>query len=151
MYGGYNIFFGDLYNAADLVHSDILCAKLAGTFCAGIQVGWFSLGGVQHGPNVDKGCGELGQLDLWMDPKHDPEVAFLRKIATSRASVRDFVTFGRLGQCLQSRTPPFYRKSARGHWWVASSPLAIHRRPLDAVLLSAAFADVRSSNDVIAL
>ena len=32
-----------------------------------------------------------------MDPKHDPEVAFLRKIATSRAFVRDIVTFGRLG------------------------------------------------------
>ena len=32
-----------------------------------------------------------------MNPKHDPEVAFLRKIAASRAVVRDFVTFGRLG------------------------------------------------------
>ena len=25
VYGGYNIFFGDIYNAADLVHSDVLC------------------------------------------------------------------------------------------------------------------------------
>ena len=97
VYGGYNVFFGDIYSAAELAHPDVLCAKLAVTFCAGTQVGWFSLGGVTHGPDLDKGCGEMGQLELWMDPKHDPEVAFLRKIASSRAQARDFVAFGRLG------------------------------------------------------
>lgn len=97
VYGGYNIFFGDIYTAADLAHPDILCAKLAGTFCAGTQVGWFDVGGVVGTPDFDQSCGETGQLGLWMDPKHDPEVAFLRKIAATRALVRDFVTFGRLG------------------------------------------------------
>ena len=38
VYGGYSVFFGDIYGAADLVHPDVLCAKLAGTFCAGTQL-----------------------------------------------------------------------------------------------------------------
>ena len=97
VYGGYNIFFGDIYSASDFAYPDILCAKIAGTFCAGTQVGWFDVGGVGNTSDFDKSCGETGQLGLWMDPKHDPEVAFLKKIAASRAVVRDFVTFGRLG------------------------------------------------------
>ena len=106
VYGGYNVFFGDIYTAADLAHPDILCAKLAGTFCAGTQVGWFDVGGVANSPDFDKSCGETGQLGLWMDPKHDPEVAFLRKIAASRALLRDHVTFGRLGHPPTRVGPP---------------------------------------------
>ena len=97
VYGGYNLFFGDIYSAEDLRFPDVLCARLAGTFVAGTQVGWFSLGGVTHGPNVDTKCGEMGEETLWMDPRHDPEVQFLKKVAAARARVREHLVHGRLG------------------------------------------------------
>jgi hypothetical protein len=97
VYGGYSVFFGAIYGTADLIHPDFLCAKLAVTFCAGTQVGWFDVGGVVGAQNFDLSCGATGELGLWMDPERDPEVDFVRLIARSRALVRDFVAFGRLG------------------------------------------------------
>ena len=63
VYGGYNIFFGDIYSAADFAYPDILCAKIAGTFCAGTQVGWFDVGGVGNTSDFDKSCGETGPVE----------------------------------------------------------------------------------------
>ena len=83
-----------------------LCAKLAVTFCAGTQLGWFDVGGVVGTGDFDKSCGEFGELGLWMDPKHDPEVAFVRKIASARAMARDYVAFGRLGHPPTRAGPP---------------------------------------------
>ena len=117
VYGGYTLFFGDIYSAEDLRFPDLLCARLAGTFVAGTQVGWFSLGGVVRGANVDTRCGMMGEESQWLSPKHDPEVLFLKKIATARASVREYLVHGRLGlppKRVGSPVPTFSAPSAGG-------------------------------------
>ena len=48
IYGGYYVAFGSIYNAYDFVEPDVAAARMAMTFVSGVQIGWFSLGGLQH-------------------------------------------------------------------------------------------------------
>ena len=77
----------------------------------------FSLGGVVHGPNVDTRCGMMGEESMWLSPKHDPEVLFLKKIASARSSVRGHLVHGRLGlppKRVGSSVPTFSAPGAAG-------------------------------------
>jgi hypothetical protein len=49
------VAFGDIFNAADLDDELPLSARMIAQFVYGSQMGWFSLGGVTSGPNVDTG------------------------------------------------------------------------------------------------
>ncbi len=45
-----------------------------------MQIGWFSLIGIDSGPYFDHYCGRMGLYDLFMDPNYDSEVEFLKKL-----------------------------------------------------------------------
>eukprot|EP00038_Savillea_parva_P020141 m.30501 g.30501 ORF g.30501 m.30501 type:complete len:884 (+) comp4717_c0_seq1:66-2717(+) len=97
IYGGYFVGFGSIFTHNDLaLNPDVFASRLAASFVWGIQLGWFSLGGVDHGPNLDTRCGPMYTLDSFLDPKHDPEVAFLQLLANSRGSMSRYFVHGRL-------------------------------------------------------
>lgn len=95
--GGLFIGFGEIFNAGDLIldSGNPLCAKLAKQFVYGAQMGWFSLGGVTHGPDVDTVCGKMGTYDDWMDPSADNVVGFLGLLVNLRAASMEFLQHGR--------------------------------------------------------
>eukprot|EP01065_Artemidia_motanka_P030722 TRINITY_DN36805_c0_g1_i1.p1 TRINITY_DN36805_c0_g1~~TRINITY_DN36805_c0_g1_i1.p1 ORF type:complete len:851 (+),score=223.16 TRINITY_DN36805_c0_g1_i1:62-2554(+) len=116
IYGGYFIGFGSIYSHADMaLNPDVLAARLAANFVYGVQLGWFSLGGVDHGPMLDHSCGPMGQYDLWMDPKHDSEVEWLRLLASSRGSMQRYFVYGRLVKPVELTPAPavFYSPKAK--------------------------------------
>lgn len=63
IYGGYYIGAGSIFNTDDFVNPDVLAARLAANFVYGVQLGWFSLGGVTSGPDYDYGCGPMGTYE----------------------------------------------------------------------------------------
>ena len=98
IYGGYFVGFGSIYTHNDLaLNPDVWASRVAASFVWGIQMGWFSLGGVDHGPDVDTQCGPMHTLDAFLDPKHDEEVDYLRLLATARGSMSRYFVHGRLG------------------------------------------------------
>ena len=97
VYGGYYVAFGSIYTHNDLaLNPDVFASRLATSFVYGAQMGWFSLGGVDHGPDMDHKCGPMHTLDSFLSPERDPEVAFLRRLASARASVQRYFVHGRL-------------------------------------------------------
>ena len=60
VYGGYFSAFGSIYTHNDLaIEPDVYASRLATSFVYGTQMGWFSLGGVDHGPDLDTRCGPM--------------------------------------------------------------------------------------------
>ena len=98
VYGGYFVGVGAIHSRHDVaVEPDVAAARLASMFVHGTQMGWFSLGGVASGPDVDTKCGRMGTYDAWMDPSSDPLVAFVRSLVAARGTVVDYFVDGRLG------------------------------------------------------
>ena len=75
---------------------DVAAARLAANFVYGVQLGWFSLGGVTYGPDLDQYCGPMGTYDAWMDASSQPLVQFLQLLADSRTAAQAYFTMGRL-------------------------------------------------------
>ena len=97
VYGGYYVAFGSVYTTNDLaLNPDVFASRLATSFVYGAQMGWFSLGGVDHGPNLDTKCGPMHTLDAFLSPDRDAEVAFLRMLAQARSTVQRYFVHGRL-------------------------------------------------------
>ena len=65
IYSGYYIGFGSIFNAADFAQPDVGAARLAENFVNGVQLGWFGMGGVTYGPDLDLQCGPMGTYDFW--------------------------------------------------------------------------------------
>lgn len=63
---------------------------------SGTQIGWFSLGGVDHGPDVDPVCGPMGTYDLWMSEEHDAEVEYLRSLVAMRGHLLGYLRDGHM-------------------------------------------------------
>ena len=56
-----DVAFGSIFGVADLSpNPDVFAARLAAQFVYGAQLGWFSLGGIDHGPKLDTKCGPMG-------------------------------------------------------------------------------------------
>ena len=107
VYGGYFVGFGSIYTHNDLaLDANVLASRMAASFVYGIQIGWFSLQGVDHGPDLDTRCGPMYTQDLWMMPKHDPEVAFLQLLARSRGSMARYFVHGSLAQPVEVSPTP---------------------------------------------
>lgn len=97
IYGGYYSAFGSIYTHNDLaLNPDVYASRLATSFVFGAQMGWFSLGGVDHGPDLDTRCGPMHTLDAFLQQKHTPEVDFLRLLAESRGVMQRYFVHGRL-------------------------------------------------------
>ncbi len=93
----------------------MLATRMATSFVYGIQIGWFSLGGVTSGPHLDRSCGPMGTYDQWMDPHYAPEVAFLQLLEHSRGTVSAYVTDGRLVlPPTLTPTPPIFKANTPG-------------------------------------
>ena len=113
VYGGYYVGAGSIYNRDDFLNTDVLCARMALSLVYGIQIGWFSLGGVTHGPDYDYGCGPMGTYEQWIDPKYANEVAYLQNLARMRGVLSSYVTHGRLARPpTLSPEPPFFSADA---------------------------------------
>ncbi len=98
VYGGYYIGFGSIFNVADLEQTDVAAARLAANLVFGVQLGWFSLGGVRYGPDYDTSCGPMGTYDYWMRPTAAPMIAYLKLLVAYRTAVQDYLVRGRLMQ-----------------------------------------------------
>lgn len=97
IYGGYYSAFGSIFTHNDLaLNPDVYASRLATSFVYGAQMGWFSLGGVDHGPDLDTRCGPMHTLDAFMEEKHTPEVDYLRLLADSRSHMQRYFVHGRL-------------------------------------------------------
>eukprot|EP00730_Choanoeca_flexa_P008612 TRINITY_DN12511_c1_g1_i10.p1 TRINITY_DN12511_c1_g1~~TRINITY_DN12511_c1_g1_i10.p1 ORF type:complete len:784 (+),score=125.20 TRINITY_DN12511_c1_g1_i10:1795-4146(+) len=96
IYGGYYVGFGDIFNAADLADQRPLSARIVAQFVYGTQMGWFSLGGVVSGPNVDTRCGKMGEFEGWMSSQADDVVTQLQLLADARRHLLDYLAHGRL-------------------------------------------------------
>jgi hypothetical protein len=72
-----------------------MCAKLAKQFVYGAQLGWFSMGGVTHGPDLDTSCGPMGTFDDWMSPSADRIVGYLGQLVGLRAASMEYLQHGR--------------------------------------------------------
>lgn len=107
IYGGYFVGFGSIFTHNDLaLNPDVYAVRLAANFIYGAQMGWFSLGGVTHGPNLDTRCGPMYTLDSFLSPKHDPEVEFLQLLAASRGVMQRYFVHGRLVRPVQITPTP---------------------------------------------
>lgn len=96
IYGGYYVGFGSIYNAADFAQPDVAAARMAMTFVCGAQIGWFSLGGVTYGPDLDLYCGPMGTYDFWASDEAAPIVAYLTLLANYRTAAIDYFVSGRM-------------------------------------------------------
>ena len=107
VYGGYYVAFGSVYTTNDLaLNPDVFASRLATSFVYGAQMGWFSLGGVDHGPNLDTKCGPMHTLDAFLSPDRDAEVAFLRALAAARSTVQRYLVHGRLAAPIELSQAP---------------------------------------------
>jgi hypothetical protein len=106
IYGGYFIGFGSIFGAADLQQPDVGAARLAANFIAGAQLGWFSLGGVTYGPDLDPHCGPMGTFDLWMNESSSAEVAYLQLLSNSRTAAKEYFLNGRMLRPLEISPAP---------------------------------------------
>ncbi|EDQ92033.1 uncharacterized protein MONBRDRAFT_22789 [Monosiga brevicollis MX1] len=96
IYGGYFVGFGDIFNAEDLADQDPLMARVVAQFVYGAQLGWFSLGGVTSGPDVDTSCGKMGEYDLWMSESSDAIVAAVEYYGNLRVCLLEYLAHGRI-------------------------------------------------------
>jgi hypothetical protein len=107
IYGGYFVSFGSIFTTNDLVlNPDVYASRVAASFVFGAQMGWFSLGGVTHGPDLDTRCGPMYTLDSFLSPRHDAEVEFLQLLAASRAVMQRYFVHGRLVQPVRITPTP---------------------------------------------
>jgi hypothetical protein len=100
--GGYAVTFGQEWSREDFAESnsaDSFVTKLAVSFAAGAQMGWFSLMAINT-PGYDR-CGQLGIGDLLLDPKYDREIAFMRELVSARQLMSKYLVYGRLRKPLK--------------------------------------------------
>jgi hypothetical protein len=118
IYGGYFVGAGSIFGANDFLQSDVLAAKMAVSLVHGIQIGWFSLGGVTSGPDFDRSCGPMGTFDNWMNPANAGMVAYLRTLVSMRSFIVDYFLDGRAFPAPALNPPP--------RTFVANASLPVH-------------------------
>eukprot|EP00937_MAST-01D_sp_MAST-1D-sp2_P001008 g1008.t1 len=107
VYGGYYVAFGAVYTHNDLaLDPNVFASRLATSFVYGAQMGWFSLGGVFSGPDLDTTCGPMHTLEQFLSPERDAEVAFLRTLAAARGAMQRYFVHGRLAAPVRVQPPP---------------------------------------------
>lgn len=104
IYGGYYIGFGSEWFRADFEDHDWWCSKLATTFAAGSQIGWFSLIGMIDDP--EETCGPMGVGDLLLSESNADLVHFMQMIVSARAVVVDYLVDGRIFRPLMMSPEP---------------------------------------------
>jgi hypothetical protein len=96
VYGGFYVGLGAEWFRADWQDHDWWCGKLAQTFSAGTQMGWFSLAGRASDPQDS--CGPMGVSDLLLAPENRPLVDFLKRLASYRTLSLSYMFDGSLAR-----------------------------------------------------
>lgn len=105
VYGGFYIGFGSEWFRADFEDHDWWCGKLATTFAAGSQMGWFSLVGINE--DSQDACGPMGVGDLLLGEDNADLVSFMQLLVSARATIVDYLVDGRVFRPLiMSPEPP---------------------------------------------
>jgi len=113
VYGGYYVGLGAEWFRADWQDHDWWCGKLAQTFSAGTQMGWFSLAG--RAPDPQDSCGPMGVSDLLLAPEHRTLVDFLKRLASYRTLSLSHMFDGSLARPPVLSPPPRVHTSRVKH------------------------------------